>query len=925
MQPCDDIPKVFWPNPCPAVEADGLLLGWHTGHVVVIAGVISHDGNRPVSLADAERALGQLAVDHAFESLRTYCGCDASVVGRWVKDPTATASNVEASRSAGGAAPSVWLDMTWHPQLQPPGARGTAQLSVAMAPKPDRHRIRVPIITSCQFGSHSKPFPVANINVILYRQPNPLNLEYFAARTSRIPVLHALGPTALTVKSLPGRGSRESTFDRTLAQLNAAAFAHSVVMRLVKEGSSTQSSCNGQSSPHNSRSTSDSQPAVPAPAAWRRAARQCLLPLFVIMVAVRMLAGLTAILLQARVPPSVPVIGGFSIYDHSTLARQLHYKLREFCRWPLLLGRVQSLRDDLSGGRMWHAPEGLFRDTAAVYDSTWRFVTDMVIGISACLVLANTPWAVSIILKIIHNFGSLLHIEVLRAWTDWLMGLPAGLKLNHFAGRKIGGAVLSVIELWEYITTFLTPFEPVIVVGVGFFGLGGASLLLAMASDVLELATLHLYLLYTQFAWLHNQQVCLLASLWKLFRGKKLNVLRSRVDSNDYDVAQLLLGTLLFTVVFFLFPTCLVYYVFFSSVWLGILATRAVLWWIITLLNNLPMFTTFAVVTQPRQVPAGVYLSMLRSDSPLVERLTTSRALLMNYYPGSLHYGSDSDDDEDGRDSGSIEEIISNAGLFGFPGSSSGGGSGSNSASSSASSSPAKQTNAPLGRPSSVSGTAAVATPQQTWFSLHTQPASAAILAGPFGEAFKIVTQRYSLGALLKTIMYGDRSALVRLPMRPAAPSAPAAPRPATAGAAAAAGASAAGTVASTPAPVQVVPTPSSSTAASVGGGKPRSGSTAGYGATGGGSIKGVASGAAAVSQPASRTAAAGGSRAAPSSAAAAASSAASSTSGSSLRDRSQSGEASGSNRYLQLPSGIGTWRDYWGALREVGDRLCGL
>lgn len=48
--------------------------------------------------------------------------------------------------------------------------------------------------------------------------------------------------------------------------------------------------------------------------------------------------------------------------------------------------------------------------------------------------------------------------------------------------------------------------------------------------------------------------------------GKRFNVLRNRLDSWDYDIDQLLLGTILFTLVAFLYPTVLTYYALFASV-----------------------------------------------------------------------------------------------------------------------------------------------------------------------------------------------------------------------------------------------------------------------------------------------------------------------------------------------------------------------
>ena len=49
-------------------------------------------------------------------------------------------------------------------------------------------------------------------------------------------------------------------------------------------------------------------------------------------------------------------------------------------------------------------------------------------------------------------------------------------------------------------------------------------------------------------------------------KGKRRNVLRNRTDTWSYDIDQLLFGTMLFTLIAFLFPTALVYYVFFAGV-----------------------------------------------------------------------------------------------------------------------------------------------------------------------------------------------------------------------------------------------------------------------------------------------------------------------------------------------------------------------
>ena len=74
------------------------------------------------------------------------------------------------------------------------------------------------------------------------------------------------------------------------------------------------------------------------------------------------------------------------------------------------------------------------------------------------------------------------------------------------------------------------------------------------------------YISYSFLSRLYRLELYCLGSLWRLFRGKKWNVLRQRVDSAVYDADQLFVGTLLFTVLLFLLPTIGLYYVVFTLV-----------------------------------------------------------------------------------------------------------------------------------------------------------------------------------------------------------------------------------------------------------------------------------------------------------------------------------------------------------------------
>lgn len=465
----------------------------------------------------------------------------------------------------------------------------------------------------------------------------------------------------------------------------------------------------------------------------QRLMRAMLLPVLLIPLAIRCLGELTLRVLLGRVPRKVPFIGGWSLYDRSALTRQLHLKICEFCAWPSTLITLKRMKWEVASGRHWHSADALYSQTAQWHDTLWRSLFDFFIGIAACFLLSRVPWLVAGVLRIIHTFGQILHIDVLRTWIDWLMGLPAGLKLNHFAGRKIGGAVLSFISFWEYITTFLTPWEPAIVVGVGLVGLGGGSLLLAVTSDVLELTTIHLYTLYAQFAWLHNRQMMLLGALWKLFRGKKKNVLRNRVDSNDFDMAQLLLGTLLFTVVFFLFPTTLVYYAFFLSVYMGIQFVRGGIWWLTTVLNNIPLYTLYCLLFSPRQLPAGIYVKLKgvevgAGEMARAKHVSTLQRLRATV-PGQLEFDDsdlegegedvdDADEDDGGSEDGAQQRKKSRA------------------AASQRKLQPRKNTT--------------------VWLSIHPDSANPGIVLAPLLEAFSVVTKKVSIGLLFKIMLLGE-------------------------------------------------------------------------------------------------------------------------------------------------------------------------
>lgn len=129
---------------------------------------------------------------------------------------------------------------------------------------------------------------------------------------------------------------------------------------------------------------------------------------------------------------------------------------------------------------------------------------------------------------------------------------------------------------------------------------------IALFSDLVSILTVHIYSFYIASARIFNWQLTIIISLFHLFRGKKRNVLRNRIDSCDYDLDQLLLGTILFTVLFFLLPTVVVFYLTFASARMLIISLKAALDTCLAFLNHFPLFALMLRVKDSRRLPGGI-------------------------------------------------------------------------------------------------------------------------------------------------------------------------------------------------------------------------------------------------------------------------------------------------------------------------------
>jgi len=149
----------------------------------------------------------------------------------------------------------------------------------------------------------------------------------------------------------------------------------------------------------------------------------------------------------------------------------------------------------------------------------------------------------------------------------------------------------------------IQPTFPHVVRFIGFASFAGATMPLSLCSDILSVLTLHIHCFYIASARMYSWQLTILISLFHLFRGKKRNVLRNRIDSCDYELDQLLLGTILFTLLSFLLPTVIVFYLTFALARMAIIVFKAVLDTLLAALNHFPLFALMLRIKDSRRLP----------------------------------------------------------------------------------------------------------------------------------------------------------------------------------------------------------------------------------------------------------------------------------------------------------------------------------
>ncbi|KAH3674510.1 hypothetical protein WICPIJ_009548 [Wickerhamomyces pijperi] len=319
----------------------------------------------------------------------------------------------------------------------------------------------------------------------------------------------------------------------------------------------------------------------------------------VLILRIRALLLLVIDLLNYRITTNAP-----SLIEISATAQQLDLRLQQLVHLPVQYFETVHCSQ--------HSPRPQKNaEYIRLYNTLWLIINDVMIGYAVgTSFIQNRDIIVNFFTKTI--FMDLFYSD-LNKLSIWLMNSPGGVKLNNELSAFLSDLFRWILEFWRIalIQPILSPSAKSVAL---FFGvccsIGGLTLGISMVIDIIHITTFHLYCFYYAMARIYNWSLEILLSLFYLFYGRKRNVLRDRVDSMEYELDEILLGILLFTVLLFLLPTVAAFYFSFTMAQMGIMAVIATLEVTMSLMNHSPIFVILLRLKEPKRVPNGVEFEM---------------------------------------------------------------------------------------------------------------------------------------------------------------------------------------------------------------------------------------------------------------------------------------------------------------------------
>ena len=245
------------------------------------------------------------------------------------------------------------------------------------------------------------------------------------------------------------------------------------------------------------------------------------------------------------------------------------------------------------------------------------YLLDFMLGASLLVLILYNP-------SFKHAIGNTLaqytkHIlDLSKDYISWLTtGVPWGIKLNTPLNQFLGTRYLYILELWrlfysDFICLYLSVIVDILLLMLPF----GVTLSITALHDFLKFLNLCLICFFIISNRIFMLQVSALKSLGRLFMGKKWNILRERVDSYDFDMEQLLVGTLIFTILFFLLPTTGMYVLIFLYLRVIQFSVQFALRVITVFINRRTIFAVSSLQFSLQDQPMATARVLIRGMTP---------------------------------------------------------------------------------------------------------------------------------------------------------------------------------------------------------------------------------------------------------------------------------------------------------------------
>jgi len=579
--------RIYWPStllqPSQRRQSNssGWLVGWYTQtspqlHTLCVASLVADSQN--TAAADISACLRHLAADRSLASIWQHAGSVPVILGRLEPQDNRRTTNQPLTANS---APLV-IRATIPPASHLPLIHAI-----------DNHSSS-PLLTSyhCQLVL----FPPPKRGTFIAATPFPFRSAFSAASALQHDDEDGVGSRRV---GGGGVGGWSSDLTAALRQINSCWKLDEELTNAINHSTTTTAADNNQLPPYSTAA----QPSLPS------ALLRPLLSLFSLLAVV---ARCCLIVLEWPLPTFLSYLSSQPttrprLQDVSTFASQLRFRVLCLLHWPAL---YRSSQLPPSPSAAYHASSLL------LWSSVGSVVMDVLLGVLLCQLLWQYT---AVLLSLVHEYSQLLHASFIASTVTHFQQQPAGLKLHphlsslftHYVhttlavhSRLVGGWQGEAVIRW-----------------LGAVGLLGASMLLSLCSDALSVLTAHVDLLHMSFSFCYRLFLSLLSSLFLLFRGKKRNLLRNRIDTLAPSTPALLLGVPLFSVLLLLLPTVVVYYAFFAVVRLLLMGAQAMLWWLLATCNCAPWVGLAVWLLRRGGLPGGVQLERIPTDDTAQERV----------------------------------------------------------------------------------------------------------------------------------------------------------------------------------------------------------------------------------------------------------------------------------------------------------------